>query len=232
MNSRKKLSKNLMFSQGFKKNSASFLAISLFKTFLFAIFLGRYLINIKFNKTHIAGSPFEIQVNEDEAPNESRILVNKDELKSGVVNQEIVSLIDTRQAGAGELTANCLGPSKSAFCKFIDQKDGTYLLKILPQEIGKHMLQIKYNDVNIPGSPFTIRISSPPDASRVDVFGPGICHGLLDNYESKFVCDTRGAGAGQLTVRIRGPKGAFKVDMQRKDEKDRSIICKYDPLEV
>lgn len=60
-------------------------------------------------------------------------------------------------------------------------------------------------------------------------------------------------GAGQLTVRIRGPKGnfflifnffcilvllkykiigAFRVDMQRKDDKDRQIMCKYDPLEV
>jgi filamin len=26
-------------------------------------------------------------------------------------------------------------------------------------------------------------------------------------YQSRFICDTRGAGAGQLTVRIRGPKG-------------------------
>ena len=28
-------------------------------------------------------------------------------------------------------------------------------------------------------------------------------------YQSRFICDTRGAGAGQLTVRIRGPKGKF-----------------------
>ena len=26
--------------------------------------------------------------------------------------------------------------------------------------------------------------------------------------------------------------GAFRVEMQRKDEKDRKITCKYDPLEV
>ncbi len=25
----------------------------------------------------------------------------------------------------------------------------------------------------------------------------------------RFICDTRGAGAGQLTVRIRGPKGEY-----------------------
>lgn len=81
------------------------------------------------------------------------------------------------------------------------------MLKIQPQEVGKHLLQVKYNDVHVPGSPFTIRVSAPPDATKVEVYGPGICHGVLENYESKFVCDTRGAGAGQLTVRIRGPKG-------------------------
>ena len=40
-----------------------------------------------------------------------------------------------------------------------------------------------------------------------------------------------GAGAGQLTVRIRGPKGAFRVEMQRESQKDRTILCKYEPTE-
>ena len=35
----------------------------------------------------------------------------------------------------------------------------------------------------------------------------GVEHGVLAMYQSRFICDTRGAGAGQLTVRIRGPKG-------------------------
>lgn len=42
---------------------------------------------------------------------------------------------------------------------------------------------------------------------QVKVYGPGIEHGVLASYQSRFICDTRGAGAGQLTVRIRGPKG-------------------------
>lgn len=33
-------------------------------------------------------------------------------------------------------------------------------------------------------------------------------------FKSNFVVETRGAGAGQLTVRVRGPKGAFNVEMQ------------------
>lgn len=41
----------------------------------------------------------------------------------------------------------------------------------------------------------------------------------------------QGAGAGQLTVRVRGPKGAFNVEMQRERKNDRTIHCKYEPRE-
>lgn len=55
-------------------------------------------------------------------------------------------------------------------------------------------------------------ISRSDDSStcrQVRVYGPGIEHGVLASYQSRFICDTRGAGAGQLTVRIRGPKGKY-----------------------
>ena len=48
----------------------------------------------------------------------------------------------------------------------------------------------------------------------------------MATFQSRFICDTRGAGAGQLTVRVRGPKGAFRVEMQRESQKDRTILCK------
>jgi filamin len=59
----------------------------------------------------------------------------------------------------------------------------------------------------VPGSPFSLRVAGAPDPSKVRVYGPGIEHGVLATFQSRFICDTRGAGAGQLTVRIRGPKG-------------------------
>jgi filamin len=104
----------------------------------------------------------------------------------------------------------------------------------------------------VSGSPFNLRVMGAPDASKVRVHGPGIEHGVLATFQSRFLCDTRGAGAGQLTVRVRGPKGdfkfvhllrqfcnilisknigAFRVEMQRENQKDRSIVCKYDPTE-
>jgi filamin len=83
------------------------------------------------------------------------------------------------------------------------------------------------------------------------VSGPGIEHGVLSTFQSHFICETKGAGkkigiflnifvdekcgfclgAGQLTVKIRGPKGAFRVEMQREHLQDRTIICRYNPTE-
>ena len=54
-------------------------------------------------------------------------------------------------------------------------------------------------------------MSAQPDASKVRVSGPGVEHGILATFQSRFVVETRGAGAGQLTVRIRGPKGEFRL---------------------
>ena len=166
---------------------------------------GAYLLSIKWSDRQIGDSPYKVNIGMNSDP--SKVTVSGEGIKMGVFGPEIKAMIDTRRAGPGELTAHCMGPQKVAFCEFFDHKDGTFTLYVKPQEPGKHILQIKYNDEHVPGSPFIIRISGPPDASKVRVLGPGICHGVLSKFKSKFMCETRGAGAGQLTVRIRGPKG-------------------------
>ncbi|KRX89846.1 Filamin-C [Trichinella pseudospiralis] len=80
--------------------------------------------------------------------------------------------------------------------------------------------------------PFTVPVSSLPDASKIRVFGSGIEHGILSTFDSTFYVDTTGAGAGQLAVRIKGPKGGFHVEMEREKKQDRVIVCKYDPQEL
>ena len=52
-----------------------------------------------------------------------------------------------------------------------------------------------------------MRVGEPPDPTEVKVFGPGIEDGLIDWFESRFLVDTHGAGAGQLAVKVRGPRG-------------------------
>lgn len=161
-------------------------------------------MNVTVDDLHVGGSPFELRVNMEADP--GKVLINKDDLRSAIFGNEVRTLIDTSGAGVGELTANCFGPSRAALCHFEGKKNGLFLLTIKPSEVGKHQLTIKYNDENVLDSPFTMRIFAPPDATKVKVSGSGICHGVLSDFRSEFICDTKGAGAGQLTVRIRGPK--------------------------
>ncbi|XP_072764908.1 filamin-C isoform X4 [Anoplolepis gracilipes] len=187
------------------------------------------LMTVSWNGRQLKGCP--LQINVTSAADASRVICSGDGLKHGIVGQEIRSFIDTRRAGPGELTAHCVGPHKVAYCELYDHGDATFTLNVKPQEPGRHALTIKYAGEHVPGSPFTLRVSGAPDASKVRVYGPGIEHGVLATFQSRFICDTRGAGAGQLTVRVRGPKGAFRVEMQRETQKDRIILCRYDPTE-
>ncbi|XP_068905096.1 filamin-A isoform X2 [Tenebrio molitor] len=190
---------------------------------------GNYLLSVLWAGRPVKGCPLMVEAKG--GADASKVLCSGEGLRQGVVGREIRSWIDTRRAGPGELTAHCTGPRKVAYCELYDHGDATFTLNVKPQEPGKHALTIKYAGQHVPGSPFTLRVAGAPDASKVRVYGPGIEHGVLATFQSRFICDTRGAGAGQLTVRVRGPKGAFRVEMQRESQKDRTILCKYDPTE-
>ncbi|XP_013109625.2 filamin-C isoform X2 [Stomoxys calcitrans] len=190
---------------------------------------GSLTLSVKWNGRLVKGCPLTVAVGS--SMDASKVICSGEGLRHGIVGKDIKSWIDTRRAGPGELTAHCAGPRKVAYCELYDHGDATFTLNIKPQEPGRHVLTIKYGGQNVPGSPFALKVAGAPDASKVRVYGPGIEHGVLATFQSRFICDTRGAGAGQLTVRVRGPKGAFRVEMQRESQKDRTILCKFDPTE-
>ncbi|CAF1050339.1 unnamed protein product [Adineta ricciae] len=213
---------------------------------------GIYLLNILWADRQIRGSPFKVNVLPNAIINHSssQVICSGDGLRAGIVGKETKCTIDTRTTDLGELTVYCQGMNKKANCRLFDHRDGTFSLYIKPEETGKHLLTIKYDGIHVPGSPYTIKVSGPLDANKVRVYGPGIEHGVLTTFQSHFICETKGAGnenrsvvllssmkvcslgAGQLTVKVRGPKGAFRVEMQREHLQDRTIVCRYNPTEA
>ncbi|XP_078312683.1 filamin-A-like isoform X1 [Crassostrea virginica] len=191
---------------------------------------GAYLLNITWNGRQLRGAPYKVNVIGTFYP--QKVSVTGEGLRGGILGRPMDIAIDTRKAGPGELTAFCMGPSKASYCELQDNHNGTFLLKIKAQEPGRHVLQVKYGGEHVNGSPFVIKVGAQPDASKVRVTGPGVEHGILATYQSRFIVETRGAGAGQLTVRIRGPKGGFQVEMYRDSQRDRTILCRYDPTET
>ncbi|CAB3237329.1 unnamed protein product [Arctia plantaginis] len=180
----------------------------------------------------VKGCPLTVSVSAGgESGDASRVVCSGPGLAGGVLGRDIRAWLDTRRAGPGELTAHCTGPNKVAYCELYEHGDGTFTLNVKPAEAGRHMLSIQFAGEHVPGSPFVLKVAGAPDPSKVRVYGPGVEPGVLATFQSRFLCDTRGAGAGQLTVRVRGPKGAFRVEMQRESQKDRTILCKFSPTE-
>ena len=115
--------------------------------------------------------------------------------------------------------------------KVAKEPDGTYTCTLEPVLSGKYVVQITLNGDNIQGSPFMIGVSEPPKPQNVRAYGPGLEDGYI-GQEGNFTLETADAGTGTLSVRVQGPKGAFKIDMRQHPDNERTILAHYHPKSV
>lgn len=190
---------------------------------------GAYVLYVYWSEQLAPKCPYKITASNKGAS--GKVKVTGQGLKGGYVGQELHLDVDTTEAGFGEIKVSCHGELREARCDVFDQRNGIYKVHMYPREACRHRLEITYDHEHVPGSPFKIPVGEPPDPRKVRVYGPGVQDGLIQTFESKFLVETSGAGAGQLAVRIRGPRSAFKVNIQREEENDRTVLCSYSPEE-
>jgi filamin len=139
---------------------------------------GPYTLEIFADNRPLKDSPYRVDVRSFNSPAEL-IEVDARTLKIGILGEDVKTVIDARKATAGHLSAQCQGPVNLEYCEIYDNRDGTYILRISPKELGRHVLSIKYDNEHVNGSPFIFNVANAPDASKVKVYGPGIEHGIL-----------------------------------------------------
>jgi len=128
------------------------------------------------------------------------------------------------------LVCLCKTPSdKTAYCLVTDNHDGTYTVDINASEPGVHTVDVELGGKKIPGSPFLVRIVQAADKKKVLLYGNGLSSGLLDEVESTVHVDTKGAGPGDLKVRVHGPKNGFRVDIAHDYHDNRVVNINYNP---
>uniref|UniRef100_A0A5K3FEG0 Calponin-homology (CH) domain-containing protein n=1 Tax=Mesocestoides corti TaxID=53468 RepID=A0A5K3FEG0_MESCO len=125
--------------------------------------IGDHLVNVYRNGRPIPNSPFKIFVGESELGNASRVRVYGRGLHEGTANQNCQFTVDTSDAGFGGLSLSIEGPSK-ADIECHDNQDGTCLVTYRPTEPGTYIINVKYADENVPGSPFAVNIGGHPSA--------------------------------------------------------------------
>lgn len=94
-------------------------------------------------------------------------------LKGGLVGNPAEFTIDTKGAGTGGLGLTVEGPTEAKI-ECSDNGDGTCSVSYLPTEPGDYLVNILFEDVHIPGSPFKADITMPFDPSKVVVSGSGL----------------------------------------------------------
>ena len=68
-------------------------------------------------------------------------------------------------------------------------------------------------------------------STDIQVYGPGLCSGVLDTFKGEFFIIPNG-GPGTINVRIHGPKGCFKVDISQDHPMRRIVTVRYNPTSV
>merc|ERR1712117_638588 len=120
--------------------------------------VGEHLVSVQRKGKHITNSPFKIMVNTQEVGDAARVQVSGEGLIQGATHVNNRFKINTKSAGYGGLSLSIEGPSKAEIdCK--DNDDGTLDVDYKPTEPGFYIINIKFADAHVPGSPFQVPIS-------------------------------------------------------------------------
>ncbi|XP_042180880.1 filamin-B isoform X1 [Oncorhynchus tshawytscha] len=190
---------------------------------------GEMVIIITFGGDVIPKSPFAVGV---AAPLDvTKVQVNN--LDGRVeVGQDQEFVVDTKGAGGqGKLEVKISSPSGKLVPCVLEAQPGkrpeNSTVKYIPKEEGLYAVEVNYDGHPIPGSPFPVEATLPPDPSKVKAFGPGLKGGLVGN-PAEFTIDTKGAGTGGLGLTVEGPTEA-KIECS--DNGDGTCSVSYLPTE-
>ncbi|XP_076078656.1 filamin-A-like isoform X12 [Mytilus galloprovincialis] len=123
--------------------------------------VGVHLVNVYRNGHHIQNSPFQITVGESELGNASKVKVSGPGLEKGMANELNEFTVDTKDAGYGGLSLSIEGPSK-ADIECTDNEDGACMVTYKPTEPGNYIVNVKFADEHVPGSPFNVKVGGEP----------------------------------------------------------------------
>ncbi|KAK0098975.1 hypothetical protein PV326_011999 [Microctonus aethiopoides] len=194
---------------------------------------GDYGINITFNDRHIPESPFQAIIVSEVDLTKIKVTGNGIQPHGLGVNTPTEFTVDTRavpKTGGdnGKVSCSITNPSGGKAEKIMTpQTDGTYRVSYTPFEEGRHTIDILYDNVPIPGSPFSVNVKKICDPTKCRAYGPGLEKGYV-NKSNRFTVETSNAGNGGLGLAIEGPSEAL---MTCTDNYDGSCSVEYVPTE-
>ncbi|XP_060095709.1 filamin-B isoform X3 [Heteronotia binoei] len=185
---------------------------------------GIYVVDVSYDGNPVPGSPYSVEATLP--PDPSKVRAYGPGLQGGLVGKPAEFTIDTKGAGTGGLGLTVEGPCEAKI-ECSDNGDGTCSVSYLPTKSGEYLVNILFEEVHIPGSPFKADVEVPFDASKVVATGPGLEHGKVGEAGLLNV-DCSEAGPGKLDMEAMSDSGS-KADVQVQDNKDGTYAVTYVP---
>ncbi|XP_077181565.1 filamin-B isoform X4 [Paroedura picta] len=185
---------------------------------------GIYVVDVSYDGNPVPGSPYNVEATLP--PDPSKVRAYGPGLQGGLVGKPAEFTIDTKGAGTGGLGLTVEGPCEAKI-ECSDNGDGTCSVSYLPTKPGEYLVNILFEEVHIPGSPFKADVEIPFDVSKVVATGPGLEHGKVGEAGLLNV-DCSEAGPGKLDMDAVSDSGS-KADVEVQDNKDGTYAVTYVP---
>ena len=180
-------------------------------------------IAVSWGNKQISESPFQCSVIDP-----SKCSVSGG-LTQATVNTPHTFVMDTRNAGPGELSVKCRGPSGEIPVDIKDLQKESFECSYVPKEEGSHVIDIYWSDIPIADSPFKINAIVPTYADKCTASGDGLKRACVDK-RAEFTVDCEQGGVGELQVIIQGQNNKLPAVIEK--TKPQTFNVSYTPEEV
>ncbi|CAL8076764.1 unnamed protein product [Calicophoron daubneyi] len=190
---------------------------------------GELSVSLRMGDLPVFKIPMHVPVQPEFDVNQIKIKDLDPRVYKSTYNKFVVDASAIDPTGKGTVTAFLYDPSRKCLsCDVRNNNDGTYTCIYTPSREGAHTLEIKYEDVPLPKTPYKVQVTSGCDPKRVKAYGPGLESGphLEPGKKTEFTVDLTGVGQGGLGLAVEGPKEA---PIECVDNKDGTCTVYYTP---
>lgn len=193
---------------------------------------GAYTITVNYLGKAAASSPYKVNIVPGADAGACRAYgpgVEGSDLRAGSPTE---FWVETAEAGEGKLGITVRGPKGPIQTDDIivqTESQDKYHVQYMPQHVGPHTVDVTFSGLHIPQSPFKVRVGADkPDASKCRAEGPGLEPNDVEmKKQTWFNVITKGAGQGELSVHIKGPRGT--VDCSSAEQEKHVQHFTYTP---
>ena len=189
--------------------------------------VGVLTVSVMWGSEHIPGSPFSVRSYQPTDPSLFSVVNAPTEtFSSSETKFKVMAQEGMREGILGVSVQPASGETINGSTAALGGAEYECILPAL--DPGMYEVFVRWNGSNIVGSPFSLKVTKRPMPEKIKVYGPGLTNGCV-GQEGNFTVETSEGGPGTLAVRLHGPRGAFKINMRRHPNNDRTILVRYDP---